>query len=454
MSTLKITFYFGLLAIMSLSGCGIGYNRVLFVTKTNVGFEADTKPPSLQLSIGRLEGVFGPQFERGQKLPVLASFRFENDGTFSPFVGSAFATGDAALALAALYGEQTPAGDWQGRLRTVTGEDSTRKVDSAIKVKNKPKISSWFGTLFGESNFQEDDVRPVFFGTDTSLGLKIAWSGTSSYVPDTARFGYGRKELAWVPLTMQKVSETEYKIKMSPLLATLDSGFRNIKLENNQPSGDFSYVQYFASGDAATLLAMQQDVRQAMLLRLDPHTKELALQFRTGLAGQARVQQLLLMAQVQSALTQLTSENKDQEAKKLLEELNKIGGRLPKSYFRYLNWNPNLSPPEVTFEPNLSSTPDFNGVRAYWGSLKITTETLENVAEKLKSDSNFILKIRRDPNIASAEILDATFQEKAQILLHYKEAAENFAKLDELLQRDPAIIAAVTYFTKTILVSE
>jgi hypothetical protein len=454
MSKRKTVLCGGLVAITFIFGCGIGYNRVLFVTKTNVGFEVDTKPPSLQLSIGRLEGVFAPQFERGQKPPVLASFRFENDGVFSPFVGSAFATGDAALTLAALYGEQTPSGDWQSRLNTVNGKDPNRTVDSAITIEKTPKLTSWLSTLLGESDFQEDDVRPIFFGTDTSLGLKIAWSGTSSYVPDTARFGYARKELAWVPLTLQHTSDNKYKVKMSPLLATLDSGFRNITLDDNQPAGDFSYVQYFASGDAATLLAMQQDVRQAMLLRLDPHAKDLALRFRTGLTGPARVQQLLLMAQVQDALAKLTSDKKDPEAKQLLDELDKIGRRLPKTYVRYLNWNPNASPPEITFDPNVLATPDFNGVRTYWGDLKLTTENLQIVADQLKADPNFIFKIRPVLNSSSAKIPDATPQEKAQLLIHYKEAAESFSKLDEQLQRDPAIIAAVTHFTKTILASE
>lgn len=93
-------FLCGVLPI--LAGCGVGYNRTLFVTKTNVGFEASGEPPTLELGISRLEGTVGPQFENGKKLPVLASFKFNSDLPFSPHIGSTFATGDAATTLAAL----------------------------------------------------------------------------------------------------------------------------------------------------------------------------------------------------------------------------------------------------------------------------------------------------------------------------------------------------------------
>src|SRR5207244_11898636 len=88
-----------------LGGCAFGYNRVLFVTKTNAGLEATSTPPTIQLDIARTEGVIAPQFQNGEKLPVMASFRFANRGFFPPSGGSAATTGDAPVAVAPLCGD-------------------------------------------------------------------------------------------------------------------------------------------------------------------------------------------------------------------------------------------------------------------------------------------------------------------------------------------------------------
>jgi hypothetical protein len=250
------------------SGCAFGYNRVLFVTKTNAGFEATSTPPTIQLDIARTEGVIAPQFQNGAKLPVMASFRFENDGFFAPAVGSAFTTGDAALTMAGLYADRTP-GDWQTRMLLLA--QPTSPTDSTLSLRAAPTLPKVFG-LF-PLTFQESDVRPVFFGTDTSLGIKIAWSGATGEFPDSARFGYNRTELALVPIAMEPAPTGDFKLRMSSLMATIDAGVREIGTAA-RPGVNFELVQYFATGRAATLLAMQQDVRKAMLARLDPHMEE------------------------------------------------------------------------------------------------------------------------------------------------------------------------------------
>ncbi len=304
------------LASTFLSGCDIGYSRMLFVTKTNAAIEVDTAPPTMQIAIGRLEGEFGPQFEDRKKIPTLASFKFKNEGFFAPFVGSAFATGDAAIAMAALYGDETPTlsnsskAKWQQRLDMIN--DGTFNSSLVLTTKPKKKGNKEVGFL------EPGQVKPIFFGTDTSLGLKIAWSGLTAQVPDTARFGYVRKELAWVPITgrpgpvkvikkdgsvvtgelfsaddisltvivksadntlaKQTISNTEivkveqnYSVGAASLLATVDS---SVGL-TGRPELDFTYVQYFATGDSATLLAMQPNVRKAMIIRLDPNQQML-----------------------------------------------------------------------------------------------------------------------------------------------------------------------------------
>lgn len=256
-----------------LGGCAVGYNRTLFVTKTNLGFEVSNTPPTFELALSRVEGVIEPQFENGQTLPVLASFKFRTSGAFSPAVGSAFATGDAATTMSALYGDPTPIGDWQTRGALV--KDKRLPTDSTLRLDQEPTIP---GNALFTPTFQKQDVRPVFFGTDTSLGVKVAWSGMTGTFPDTARFGYNRKELAFVPIAMTGHTtavagggtKKTFDLKMSSLMATIDSGVTEVKAEG-APEFGYRHIQYFATGSAATLLSMQQDVRMAMLARLDPN---------------------------------------------------------------------------------------------------------------------------------------------------------------------------------------
>ncbi|NBV21954.1 MAG: hypothetical protein EBS05_08545 [Proteobacteria bacterium] len=57
-----------------LQGC-VGYNRVAFATKSNVGLDFDTQPvPTMQVNISRKEMAIEPTYEGGQTPPLLASF--------------------------------------------------------------------------------------------------------------------------------------------------------------------------------------------------------------------------------------------------------------------------------------------------------------------------------------------------------------------------------------------
>jgi len=454
-----------------LFGCGIGYNRMLFVTKTNVGFEIDSKPPSLQLAIGRLEGVFAPQFEGGKKLPVMSSFKFGSDAAFSPYAGSAFATGDAAVVLASLYADPTPSGDWNERRHLIIEE---KKVDSSLTLNKKPIIKkswlSWLATLFEPGGFQESDVRPVFFGTDTSLGIKVAWSGLSSYIPDTARLGYARKELAWVPISMQEVcktkegvtmkgqesrqgGETKYKVGTSSLLATLDFGMQQPTIEQGQPSAPLNYVQYFATGDAATLLSLQQTVRQAMLTRLDPNAKNLAKEFAAGLAGEAKIQGIALLTDVYDRLKTMADEKGGKEVKDLLNALNLIGQRPPQSYTRY-TWNPTASPKPL-LELNTVKLLDkrsFKDAMRYWGDTNSSNDQVKDLAKKIKEDSTFAFQKKLSDGAGQAE--DVTPEEKTKLGKEFDELDKTFTKFDNQLRTDPAVIDAAKYFMNTLLPSK
>jgi hypothetical protein len=141
--------------------------------------------------------------------------------------------------------------------------------DSEIKLDHAITGSNIFTTPAAPGK-----IRPFIFGTDTSLGLKVAWSGARGQFPDTLKAGFNRKEFAWAPITM---SEDAKSVKMPSFLASIESNIRG-QSDTNKPSGTnvpgqsggIKSIQYFVTGDAATRLARQKDVRDAMLKRLDP----------------------------------------------------------------------------------------------------------------------------------------------------------------------------------------
>ncbi len=339
-----------LAAATIFAGCAVGYNQTVFVTKTNLGFEVSNTPPTFELALSRVEGVIGPQFENGQTLPVMASFKFRTSGAFSPAVGSAFATGDAATTMSALYGDPTPSGDWQTRGSVV--KDGTLPTDSTLVLNNEPTLPEF--SVF-KPTFQKTDVRPVFFGTDTSLGVKVAWSGMTGTFPDTARFGYNRKELAFVPIAMsERTTATSggqtgksYDMKISSLMATIDSGVTDIRAEG-APEFGYRHIQYFATGNAATLLSMQQDVRMAMLARLDPN-KEIQKQLFGHLQEPTKAVAFVLLNPLYREL--LKQSATDAAAKSLLQRMDLVApAGLKMDFKRYQYANGNLSD-NVPFPP-------------------------------------------------------------------------------------------------------
>jgi hypothetical protein len=250
-----------LLALCCLTGCA-GYNHTLFMTKSNVGLDFDTKPPTLEVSIARKEAVIAPTFENGQTPPVMASFRPHagSTGAFKNFflgVDQTFAGGDAAKAMSVLYAAPT-------------ASDPTQ-FDSAISLSDLPGYTDCFRAIPNGRS-----TRPIIFGTDTSFGFKAAWSGTGGQVPDTIRLGFNRKEFAWAPITAQPGRQSGKKIvKMPAFLATIESR----QDLNSDGKADVGGLQYFATGEAATRLAMQQDVRKSMHGRLDPNSQAFKQKF-------------------------------------------------------------------------------------------------------------------------------------------------------------------------------
>ena len=253
-----------LLALVLIQGCAPGYNSVLFATRSNVGFDADTAPPNLEIAISRQEGVFAPTFEGGQTVPVMASFTSESNAFTNFFWGvkSTFSTGEAAFTMSYLYDTVTPSKDEKIPYERVTLSDIPAPELPGCKVEYvKP-----------------GKVKPMTFGTDTILGIKIKWSGQTAQYPSSINIGFKRKEATLAPIAVgtnritnpgnpNNINHKKYEADIASLLATIDT---NVSASEN---AKFTYLQYFATGSAASNLARQSAVREAMLKRAYPDQK-------------------------------------------------------------------------------------------------------------------------------------------------------------------------------------
>lgn len=244
----------GLCSALLLAGCAVGYDSVLFMTKSNIGIDVDGKPPTAEVSIARREVVIAPRFEGGQTPPVVASFR-AHVNPFSRFffgVQSTFAGGDAAVALS---------------------QESVTNENSQLCLSKKPDPRTILGR--DVSLPEAGQVDPFFFATDTTFGLKLAWSGTTGQFPDTVRLGFSRKEFAWAPLignekptcTVPGTNQPgSYAVWMPAFLAVLDNDVQ-VGTPNESKT---TWLQYFATGTSATNLAKRPQIRNMMMARIDP----------------------------------------------------------------------------------------------------------------------------------------------------------------------------------------
>lgn len=236
------------LVLVSLGGCAIGFDHTLFMTKSNVGVDIDTKAPTAEISIARRELVIAPAFEKGQTPPVLAGFRTGNRLLFGFDVSSVFAGGNAALMLS---------------------DPDNIKDNSELCLQVKPEGKLHLGSieLARFSLPTTGEIRPFVFGTDTTFGLKVAWSGMTAQFPDSLKIGFNRKELALAPVfgSDKGTQDCPYLVGMPPFLASIE-----MTSETTTPQTfDLAYRQSFSTGSAAVELAKDPSIKKLLLTRLD-----------------------------------------------------------------------------------------------------------------------------------------------------------------------------------------
>lgn len=266
-SQLALTLLAATCAATLLSGCA-GYNHVLFMTKSNAGLDIDASPPTAEINISRKEVVVAPNFEGGQTPPVAASFGSQlgnakgAPGRFFFGADQTFSGGDAALTLAQCYNLET--GDCSAADATLTLGTEPDNANPGNPLQN-----------FVKGLQKPGQVKPFIFGTDTQFGLKVAWNGAGGVYPETLKLGYNRKEFALAPVTVSnKATNQSVTVKIPSFLATVnaDAEAGMTKQDGGGVAGtqNAKWMQYFATGKAATSLATHLEVREAMLKRMDP----------------------------------------------------------------------------------------------------------------------------------------------------------------------------------------
>lgn len=206
--------FLALLAAAAAAGCASPKDNVIFVTKTSLGIDVDGTPPSASIAYDRTEGYLGPRLENGTVPPVVAKIS-TNGLIFGRKVTQYYATGTAANIL--------------------TGSDEVTTGEGL-----------------------EGEALPMFFGTSTTLGIKIGFTTT---LPDSFVFGYKRKEASLIPLGIRKETAKDGSTVLKRAYPPVIGVFSNDYDASTLGATTFGLSQFFATGTAAVALAKNQDLK-------------------------------------------------------------------------------------------------------------------------------------------------------------------------------------------------
>ena len=311
-----------------------------------------------------MKGVLEPTFEGGQTVPVIASM-LTSSGALTNFfwgVSSVFATGQAAFTMSKLYADGTPANLPTYNKVTLSREPATTVFGATVEY------------------VKPGEVKPVVFGTDTTLGIKIKWSGQTAQYPSSANIGFKRTEGAFAPIAVGENPDNpknpndpkydvnkKYVADVASLLATIETGVTAPPTTPtaSAPTATFTYVQYFATGSAANELARQKEVRLAMLKKSDPSidiaAAEKEAQAKKAEAGKAQWE---LNRELINEITWIFNNTSDENKTNILtkaQSLNLVGPSVTKE-----NFVPNLK----SLAGDASKKASLNDLKVYAGTLK------------------------------------------------------------------------------------
>ena len=196
---------------MGLGAC-TDRDSVLFVTGTQIGIDADSRPPNVSIGYDRDETIIGPNYESETGAIPSVVGRLESDlAVFNPSIRQVYATGNAARLVTLARPEQ----GGPSRIRPAA----------------------------------EEDKRLMFFRTGTNTGFKVTFA--EEVLPESFSFGYKRKELSFIPL-IEVIDENEHRREIyGSVLVSIGTNVRTPSL----PETTLGISQFFATGIAAEQLA-------------------------------------------------------------------------------------------------------------------------------------------------------------------------------------------------------
>lgn len=249
-------------ATVLLSSCA-GYNRILFLTKTNVGIDVSREPlPTAEVTIARREVAISPTYQdtkngHDKTLPLFGVFSL-SDGLFNPNISSVFAGGAAAVAIAS-------------DKKMCKDQNNNNDSCDSITLNEYPDDRGFFARLWKEKPKPEEtkgQVKPFYFATDTSYGVKVAWDGTGGPYPTSLKIGYNRTEFAYPPILVSQ-NAGEFIVKIPTFYASIQNKSR-FNLNITDPKTGVSQAQVFATGKAAQEWAERPEVQKAALDMIFP----------------------------------------------------------------------------------------------------------------------------------------------------------------------------------------
>jgi hypothetical protein len=224
-----LRFFASVVLAFPLFGCSDTAN---FATGTSIGIAASANTQQVQIGYTRAELFQGPNYPDVGDGPQVVGFLGSDLAVFSPHVRQLYATGDAAGLVTAP----------PGTLQPCPSDGKTATDGPPNLCAEKP------GTLNGER-------RILVFGTGTSVGLKLGFTGDS---PSSINLGYDREELSVIPLHRKApAADSNTPDKYSSVLASIDLNLTT----PNFLGADLKLTQFFATGAAARNLAKSPEIR-------------------------------------------------------------------------------------------------------------------------------------------------------------------------------------------------
>ncbi|HSI59055.1 MAG TPA: hypothetical protein VLA16_15955, partial [Ideonella sp.] len=153
-----------LACVAVLAGCASPREHATFVTKTSFSLvDVDTAPAGVSIAYDRVEGYIGPRFDDGTVFPVAGSL--ETNGEFmNRQIRQVYATGNAALLVTA---KTLPAESNASEATTPSGATPADTSAAGVAGGATPQATPVA---------TPPDNKVMFFGTGTSVGLKLGFT--------------------------------------------------------------------------------------------------------------------------------------------------------------------------------------------------------------------------------------------------------------------------------------